>query len=47
MDSSRIFTVFCALIIGKVGLYTNIINRNIGYGKFSQDARYGKSVESI
>ena len=29
-----------------MGLYADIANENIGYGKLSRDARYGKLVES-
>ena len=46
MDSSRNSAAFFASVIGKVGLYANITNENIGYGKLSWDARYGKLVEN-
>lgn len=46
IDSSRNFVTFFTSIIEKVGLYTNITKKNIRYGKFLQNARYTKLVES-
>ena len=46
MDGFRNSATFFASVIGKVGLYADIANENIGYGKLSQDARYEKLVES-
>ena len=46
MDSFGNFIVFITSVTEKVGLYTDIVKKNIGYGKLSQDARYKKLVES-
>lgn len=46
MDGSRNSAAFFASVIEKVGLYADIANENIGYGKLSRDARYRKLVES-
>lgn len=38
--------MFFASKIGKIGLYANISNENIGYSKLSQNIRYRKLVKS-
>ncbi len=46
MDSSGNSAAFFTSVIEKVGLYADIAKENIGYGKLSRDARYGKLVKS-
>ena len=46
MDNSGNFAAFFTSVIEKVSIYVDIIKENIGYGKFLQDARYKKLVES-
>ena len=46
MDSSGNSAAFFTSVTETVGLYADIVKENIGYGKLSWNARYGKLVES-
>lgn len=46
VDSSRNSAMFFALIIKKISLQANIINKNIKDDKFLQNANYEKLIEN-